>query len=251
MKRKPLIMMKKTLSLIVSAALLAGCATAAKHKKGDDWTEFGKMFHQDMKESGDRIQKQLELLNETSRTKGKSAEYVVPHNNNVKEITPDDVDLMIEKGITTNHVPVGYDMPSNPQPIKSDEPQPVVETTVKQEVRKEVVDRFRNRQLSRVNLNGQKIVESPYKKQMKAPKASINKAISLNGSHNTTELVKMLAHEAGYEFKLSGEDRKIEMIIAHFNGSIKDALIGVGNGLGNRALIRVNTKNKTVVLEYK
>ena len=61
MKRKPLIMMKKTLSLIVSAALLAGCATAAKHKKGDDWTEFGKMFHQDMKESGDRIQKQLEL----------------------------------------------------------------------------------------------------------------------------------------------------------------------------------------------
>ena len=158
---------------------------------------------------------------------------------------------MIEKGITTNHVPVGYDMPSNPQPIKSDEPQPVVETTVKQEVRKEVVDRFRNRQLSRVNLNGQKIVESPYKKQMKSPKVSINKAISLNGSHNTTELVKMLAHEAGYEFKLSGEDRKIEMIIAHFNGSIKDALIGVGNGLGNRALIRVNTKNKTGVLEYK
>ena len=84
---------------------------------------------------------------------------------------------------------------------------------------------------------------------------ALERKVSIEGTYKATELLKQLSNGANYRFILKGQDKNGEVTIGSkdnpFTGTIKDALISIGNGFGDKAHISVNTKNKTITLEYK
>lgn len=84
---------------------------------------------------------------------------------------------------------------------------------------------------------------------------ALERKVSIEGTYKATELLKQLSNGANYRFILKGKDKNGEVTIGSkdnpFTGTIKDALISIGNGFGDKAHISVNTKNKTITLEYK
>lgn len=84
---------------------------------------------------------------------------------------------------------------------------------------------------------------------------TLERKVSIEGTYKATELLKQLSNGANYRFILKGQDKNGEVTIGSkdnpFTGTIKDALISIGNGFGDKAHISVNTKNKTITLEYK
>lgn len=224
------------------------------------------------------------------KTVGKQADYRVHSNLNIKEIGTNDVHLMVNEGRTSNNPKPDFDkiVPNavTPEKISSTEktslsnseakPQEFV-TTHKYFYRKPVQETRGLSQLPLQNNNVKMANESnnivnnvketsnnTIKQETNEPKGTtsdninrraLERKVSIEGTYKATELLKQLSNGANYHFILKGQDKSGEVTIGSkdnpFTGTIKDALISIGNGFGDKAHISVNTKNKTITLEYK
>lgn len=224
------------------------------------------------------------------KTVGKQADYRVHSNLNIKEIGTNDVHLMVNEGRTSNNPKPDFDkiVPNavTPEKISSTEktslsnseakPQEFV-TTHKYFYRKPVQETRGLSQLPLQNNNVKMANESnnivnnvketsnnTIKQETNEPKGTtsdninrraLERKVSIEGTYKATELLKQLSNGANYRFILKGQDKSGEVTIGSkdnpFTGTIKDALISIGNGFGDKAHISVNTKNKTITLEYK
>lgn len=246
-------------------------------------------------ESSITIQKQLELLNEiqsnkqpSGKTVGKQADYRVNSHLNIKDITPKDVEVMINEGRSLNNPHPQYDklIPNGvtPEKISASEKANLENTKINQVKTKNfykvpVQDANKQIDLSKYwNSKGQKlkplntdfihneqttnVVENTVKQEKPADQSQKNKnmkalerGVTLSGEYKTTDLLKQLSKGAGYKFSVIGVDKNLTMTIGTeqkpFKGTIKEALIGVGNGFGDNAVINVSTTNKTITVEYK
>lgn len=242
-------------------------------------------------ESSITIQKQLELLNEiqsnkqpSGKTVGKQADYRVNSHLNIKDITPKDVEVMINEGRSLNNPHPQYDklIPNgvttekisstekanlentkiNPVQTKNFYKVPVQDTNKQIDLSK--YWKSKGQKLKPLNTdfiqNGQStngveqekpVNQSQKNKNMKA----LERGVTLSGEYKTTDLLKQLSKGAGYKFSVIGVDKNLTMTIGTeqkpFKGTIKEALIGVGNGFGDNAVINVSTTNKTITVEYK
>ena len=241
-------------------------------------------------ESAERIERQLNLLNDTLRHKetGIRAGARVPSNMNVREITQNDVKLMATEGRTTNNPPKSFDQtleygvvpvreeykPTVPQSITAENnfyKQPV------QSPSQRVTGIREERQVqtpTSVSSNSQQSNWKPIpltsssrasqgqgQSQTQTHKTyRLDRTVELFGSYKSTQLLKTLSEGAGFQFKVVGADRNLDIIIGkrdnngneqRFNGTIKDALINIGNILGDKALVNVDMRTGVVTLEYK
>lgn len=231
----------------------------------------------------------LSNKDENGKTVGKQADYRVNSNLNIKEIGTNDVHLMMNEGRSNNNPQPDFDkiVPNavTPEKISTTEknelsnsnatmqksatankyfyrkpaqeirgltPLPLPNNTVKTVTESNIVNNF------------EKIVNSASKQETNEQKNTtsdnfsmrgLKRKVSIEGTYNATELLKELSIGASYRFILKGQDKNGEVTIGSkenpFKGTIKDALISIGNGFGDKAHISVNTKNKTVTLEYK
>ena len=152
-------------------------------------------------------------------------------NNNLKELDDTDAELMITRGITRNHAsPDLYEVGENGvKGIPISQPAPKVEQTT-------AVNIAQQTQEQRVAVLG---------------KHDLERRVLLNGSYTITNLVRQLATGADYRFVLLGKDKRLTVNVGSFDGTVKDAIVGVGNGLGERGMIRVDSRHRIITLEYK
>lgn len=207
-------------------------------------------------ESSERINRRLALLNESQQAaragQGTQATHKVPMTMNIKEISNKDVELMIAEGRSTNNPSKRFDM--------------TLEKGVMPDVNYDGWNKFYEKPVQNHNqaIKTTEIVSKPTTanlkpidlSQMRAKQQvqiikSLDRNVALNGEYELTKLLRTLADGAGYQFVLNGKDVDHKLTISPFNGSIKDALITVGNQIGNKALINVNTKSRVIALEYK
>lgn len=231
-------------------------------------------INQKILESSQRIEKKLELLNDTQKQKRATgqaitADYGVPMNMNIREITPEDVDLMIKEGRSNNNPAPDFNKLQEHEvtPVKLNIPQTVAPSSSTEPVNKFYKEPVQNPH-QEIDFIGKskptaikKEVEVKKEKQKKEKvkkdsKKSLDRSVTLKGMYQTTYLVKTLSAGAGYQFSLIGKDMLAnKMNIGNkkeaFKGSIKDALINIGTSLGDKALISVDTDKKTITLEYK
>lgn len=194
-------------------------------------------------ESSQRIERQLQLLNDGYKeidNKGIQANYKVPTNQNIKDITPEDVQLMIREGRTKNNPPKTFDMTLN--------------KGVQAEFDKSNMQNFYEkpiqRESQRINLYSNIKNENNLNK-VDLSVFTLDRNVELNGRYKTTDVLKTLSEGAGYKFAIKGENKNLNIHIKNFNGTIKEALILIGNQLGNKALVNVNMNTNIVTLEYK
>lgn len=223
-------MKKKSVAVAALALVLltTGCASGRKPDKIDD---FSKQINTEIAQSARRIEQQLELLNEVQARNGMPVNYRVPQHHNLKELDDTDAELMITRGITRNHAsPDLYDVGENGvQGIPISKPEPKVEQTT-------AVNIAQQTQGQRVSVLG---------------KHDLERRVLLNGSYTITNLVRQLATGADYRFVLLGKDKRLTVNVGSFDGTVKDAIVGVGNGLGERGMIRVDSRHRIITLEYK
>lgn len=223
-------MKKKSVAVAALALVLltTGCASGRKPDKIDD---FSKQINTEIVQSARRIEQQLELLNEVQARNGMPANYRVPQHHNLKELDDTDAELMITRGITRNHAsPDLYDVGENGvQGIPISQPEPKVEQTT-------AVNIAQQTQGQRVAVLG---------------KHDLERRVLLNGSYTITNLVRQLATGADYRFVLLSKDKRLTVNVGSFDGTVKDAIVGVGNGLGERGMIRVDSRHRIITLEYK
>ena len=223
-------MKKKSVAIAALALVLltTGCASGRKPDKIDD---FSKQINTEIAQSARRIEQQLELLNEVQARNGMPANYRVPQHHNLKELDDTDAELMITRGITRNHAsPDLYEVGENGvKGIPISQPAPKVEQTT-------AVNIAQQTQGQRVAVSG---------------KHDLERRVLLNGSYTITNLVHQLATGADYRFVLLGKDKRLTVNVGSFDGTVKDAIVGVGNGLGERGMIRVDSRHRIIALEYK
>lgn len=223
----------------------------------------------------------------SGKTVGKQADYRVNSHLNIKDITHKDVEVMINEGRSLNNPHPQYDklIPNGvtPEKISSTEKAKLENTKTNeiktqnfykvpvQDINKQIdlskywkskgqnlkplnIDFINNEQTINVeNLAKQEktVNQSQKNKNMKA----LERGVTLSGEYKTTDLLKQLSKGAGYKFSVIGVDKNLTMNIGTeqkpFKGTIKEALIGVGNGFGDNAVINVSTTNKTITVEYK
>lgn len=291
----------KCILAIAIATAMTGCAsvqsqanTNANYRiKSNSLKAIEADINQKIMESSLRIEKQLELLNEKTNKNdygeinGRQADYRVRNQHNVKEITHEDVKLMIEEGRSKNNpskkldrvIPNGVipEKISNSEkitnlsnehkrnlnnfykhPVQIDEQKinltPLSLDVIKKDslsLSSEKSKIKKDKKKTKIEESSNQNIQSPIVKS----KESLDRPVKLKGSYQTTELIKKLANGAGYQFVLKGQDKNMKMDIGrggkHFEGTIKDALINIGNGFGEKALVDISTKNKIITLEYR
>lgn len=225
-------MKKKSVAVAALALVLltTGCASGRKPDKIDD---FSKQINTEIAQSARRIEQQLELLNEVQARNGMPANYRVSQHHNLKELDDTDAELMITRGITRNHASHDlYEVGENGvKGIPISQPAPKVEQTPAVNV------------AQRTQTQGQRVAVSG--------KHDLERRVLLNGSYTITNLVRQLATGADYRFVLLGKDKHLTVNVGSFDGTVKDAIVGVGNGLGERGMIRVDSRRRIITLEYK
>ena len=199
-------------------------------------------------ESSQRIEKQLSLLNETKHTHGTTTrDYKVSSNQNIKELSDKDVELMIEQGRTTNNPSKKFD-------------KLVKDGVTAEKIAKSNNDYVPTTAITQVGVDVQKQSTSYITKmqtqQKEVKNLELDRRVTLSGDYFVTDLIKELSKGANYKFKLNSKDKQLPLKIgqnidAKFNGTIKEALINIGNSLGNQGQINVDMKNKLISLEYK
>lgn len=292
----------KCILAIAIATVMTGCASVqpqananANYRiKPNSLKAIEADINQKIMESSLRIEKQLELLNEKTNkntygeVNGRQADYRVRNQHNAKEITHEDIKLMIEEGRSKNNPSKKLDrVISNgviPEKISDAEKianlsnaqrenlsnfykQPVQMDVQKINLSQLPLDVIKKDNSSSSLEKNNKIKKDKKKVKTEASigknshsqviqsKESLDRPVKLKGSYQTTELIKKLANGAGYQFILKGQDKNMKMDIGgggkQFEGTIKDALINVGNGFGEKALVDISTKNKSITLEYR
>lgn len=240
-------------------------------------------------ESAERIERQLNLLNDTLQHKetGIRAGARVPSNMNVREITQNDVKLMATEGRTNNNPPKSFDqtLEYGVVPVREEYKPPVQQNVTaennfyKQPVQlpNQMVTGIREERQVRITSTPTSVSSNSQQSNWKpipltsSSRASqgqnqthktyrLDRTVELFGSYKSTQLLKTLSEGAGFQFKVLGEDRNLDIIIGkrdnngneqRFNGTIKDALINIGNILGDKALVNVDMRTGVVTLEYK
>lgn len=207
-------------------------------------------------ESSQRIEKQLSLLNETKQTHGTTTrDYKVSSNQNIKELSDSDVELMIEQGRTTNNPSKKFDKlvkdGVTAEKIAKQNTNTYVPTSVITQTTQVGVN-IQNQ--ANNNIVIQQMTQSQEVKNLK--NLELNRRVTLSGDYFVTDLIKELSKGANYKFKLNSKDKQLPLKIGQdvnskFNGTIKEALINIGNSLGNQGQINVDMKNKLISLEYK
>lgn len=199
-------------------------------------------------ESSQRIEKQLSLLNETKHTHGTTTrDYKVSSNQNIKELSDKDVELMIEQGRTTNNPSKKFD-------------KLVKDGVTAEKIAKSNNDYVPTTAITQVGVDVQKqstsYITKAQTQQKEVKNLELDRRVTLSGDYFVTDLIKELSKGANYKFKLNGKDKQLPLKIGQnidtkFNGTIKEALINIGNSLGNQGQINVDMKNKLISLEYK
>ena len=199
-------------------------------------------------ESSQRIEKQLSLLNETKQTHGTTTRnYKVLSNQNIKELSDKDVELMIEQGRTNNNPSKKFD-------------KLVKDSVTAEKIAKSSNTYVPNTAITQIGIDVQKqstsYITKEQTQQKEVKNLELDRRVTLSGDYFVTDLIKELSKGANYKFKLNGKDKQLPLKIGQnidtkFNGTIKEALINIGNSLGNQGQINVDMKNKLISLEYK
>lgn len=72
----------------------------------------------------------------------------------------------------------------------------------------------------------------------------------INGRVKVSEALNMVAKASGYSFSIQGNDKDYIVDFKNFSGSLLDLLKVVGDGLGDKGTVSVETKTKSIKLKY-
>lgn len=72
----------------------------------------------------------------------------------------------------------------------------------------------------------------------------------INGRVKVSEALNMVAKASGYSFNIQGDDKDYIVDFKNFSGTLLDLLKVVGDGLGEKGTVSVETKTKSIKLKY-